>query len=297
MNCYNGERYLREAIDSVLKQTYAHWELIFWDNASEDATATITQSYADPRIRYFRGERNVTLGAARNLALAEAGGEFIAFLDSDDRWLPDKLERQIRWFLDNPSAGFCYSNYFALTHEGRVRSVALRDDQPQGEVFSRFLRQYPVNLQTVMLRAAEFDLWFDPALEVSEEYDVFMQLLMRMRVGYIAQPLVEYRIHPAMASIRKIERYAVENAMVLEKLLAIAPDLEIRYPAELRHYRAKLGYYSARAAMANGRPDLARAALLPHVKTGPGFMALYLLAWLGQVAWNLVHRAVGRFAK
>ncbi|HEY2399610.1 MAG TPA: glycosyltransferase family 2 protein, partial [Steroidobacteraceae bacterium] len=95
MNCYNGERYLREAIDSVFAQTFADWEIIFWDNASTDGSADIARSYTDPRMRYFRGERNVPLGEARKLALAQARGEWIGFLDTDDLWYPQKLARQI----------------------------------------------------------------------------------------------------------------------------------------------------------------------------------------------------------
>lgn len=296
MNCYNGERYLREAIDSVLQQTYGNWELVFWDNASEDGTAEIVHSYADPRIRYHRSSQTTPLGLARNSAIAQAKGEFISFLDSDDKWLPSKTELQVRWFCEHPDCGFCYSNYFKLANEGRSRQKALEGPQPDGDVFSRFLRQYPVNLQTVMLRASSLDLFFDPEFEVSEEYDLFMRLLSRIRAGYIGEPLVEYRIHDEMSSMRKVGRYAQENAIVLERLLRMIPDLERKYPMELVHFRAKLGYYQARAEMARNRPAAARAALLPHVRAGKQFLGLYLLAFLGRHAWNLAHRAAGRFS-
>lgn len=297
MNCYNGERYLREAIDSVRQQSYGNWELVFWDNASEDGTAEIVHSYADGRIRYHLSSQTTPLGSARNSAIAQANGEFIAFLDSDDRWLPAKLELQVRWFRENPDAGFCYSNYFKLVNEGRVRQKALAGAQPEGDVFSRFLRQYPVNLQTVMLRASSLNLFFDPELEVSEEYDLFMRLLSHVRAGYIDEPLVEYRIHGEMSSVRKIEKYAQENAIVLQKLLSMSPDLERKYPTELMHFRAKLGYYQARAEMARDRPGLARAALRPHIDAGMRYLILFVLASCGRSAWNLTHKLTGRFAK
>ncbi len=297
MNCYNGEEYLREAIDSVLRQTYGNWELVFWDNASEDGTAEIVHSYADGRIRYHRGSENVPLGMARNLALERANGELIAFLDSDDRWLPHKLEMQIQWFNRNPEVGFCYSNYYKLIKNGRVRQKGLTEDQPEGNVFSKFLRQYPVNLQTVILRRSALMQRFDPELEVSEEYDLFMRLLVHIHAGYIDDPLVEYRIHDAMSSARKIEKYAQENAAVLQKLLTMVPDLERRCPAELEHFRAKLGYYQARAEMSHDRPRQARAALRPYIHLDKRFLALYLLALLGRSAWNFIHRSVGRYTK
>ena len=92
MNCYNGEKYLREAIDSVYAQSYKHWEIIFWDNASTDRTSQIAQSY-DSRLRYFRAKVNTHLGPARNMALEKAKTTYIAFLDSDDIYLPNTLSR------------------------------------------------------------------------------------------------------------------------------------------------------------------------------------------------------------
>src|SRR3989304_6187690 len=97
MNCLNCAKYLREAIDSIYAQTYKDWEIIFWDNASTDDSAVIAGNY-DGRLRYFRDEEVVPLGKSRNLAMEKAGGEYIAFLDCDDKWMPEKLERQIPLF-------------------------------------------------------------------------------------------------------------------------------------------------------------------------------------------------------
>ena len=107
MNCFNGEKYLREAIDSVYAQTYKNWEIIFWDNASTDNSAEIAKSY-DEKLRYFRGEKTVPLYAARNLALKQAKGKYIAFLDCDDYWLPQKLERQVEIFESDKKIGLVY---------------------------------------------------------------------------------------------------------------------------------------------------------------------------------------------
>ena len=98
MNCYNCEKYLVESIDSVINQSYSNWELIFWDNVSVDGTANIVHCYDDARIRYFCGSKTAPLGGARNLALSQVRGEFIAFLDSDDKWMSNKLDLQVSWF-------------------------------------------------------------------------------------------------------------------------------------------------------------------------------------------------------
>ena len=91
MNCYNGEQFLAEAVQSVINQTYNNWELIFWDNASNDNSQNIIKNFNDKRIKYFFSKVNEPLGKARNNALKKTQGQFIAFLDCDDLWMPSKL--------------------------------------------------------------------------------------------------------------------------------------------------------------------------------------------------------------
>ena len=86
MNCYNGEKYLREALVSILAQTYKNWELIFWDNQSTDKSVEIFKSYADERLKYFYAPTHTLLYEARNYAIEKASGEFYAFIDVDDWW-------------------------------------------------------------------------------------------------------------------------------------------------------------------------------------------------------------------
>ena len=110
MNCYNGDKFLKEAIDSVLSQTYSNWELIFWDNQSVDDSASIVNSYGDIRLRYFYAENHTELGEARNLALKKARGEWVGFLDVDDIWFPEKLEKNLEEVNTSaPSADLIYS--------------------------------------------------------------------------------------------------------------------------------------------------------------------------------------------
>ena len=91
MNCLNGEQYLREALDSVVAQTYPDWEIVFWDNASQDTSAAIAKSYGG-RVRYFRGETTVPLGAARNLAIAEATWVLASVYELDARAIATAVE-------------------------------------------------------------------------------------------------------------------------------------------------------------------------------------------------------------
>ena len=98
MNCYNGENYLQEAINSVLDQSYQNWELFFWDNRSTDRSADIFKEYKDLRLKYYLAPEHTDLGCGRAKAFQYLTGEFIAVLDTDDVWLPKKLEKQIPLF-------------------------------------------------------------------------------------------------------------------------------------------------------------------------------------------------------
>ena len=109
MNCFNGEEFLKYSIESIIKQSYSNWEIIFWDNKSTDGSSKIVASYKDQRIRYFSAKKHTNLGVARSYALKEAQGELIAFLDVDDKWMERKLEKQVNKFR-NKDVAICYSN-------------------------------------------------------------------------------------------------------------------------------------------------------------------------------------------
>ena len=98
MNCYNSDEYLKEAIDSVLAQSYKNWGIVFWDNQSTDDSAKIFNSYDDERLRYFLAPEFTKLGQARNLAISQALGDWLGFLDCDDVWVKTKLEKQVQLF-------------------------------------------------------------------------------------------------------------------------------------------------------------------------------------------------------
>lgn len=118
MPSYNTARFLRETVASVLAQTYENWELIIVDDASTDKTDDVVAGYSDPRIRYLKNGKNCGAAVSRNWALREAKGRWIAFLDSDDLWHPEKLEKQIR-FMEENGHSFSYTNYSEMDEQSR----------------------------------------------------------------------------------------------------------------------------------------------------------------------------------
>jgi glycosyltransferase involved in cell wall biosynthesis len=212
MNCYNGEKYLAQAIDSVLAQSYANWEIVFWDNQSTDRSAEIFKGYADPRLKYFRAPTHTWLYEARNYALAEGSGELLAFLDVDDWWLPDKLEKQVLLFSD-PQVGIVCSNYWFEHEVKNKRWLALKRPPPTGWVLDDLLKSYFVGLPTLMVRrsaVASLDHPFDPRYHVLGDTDLVIRLSNRWKLGCAYEPLAVYRIHQNNETAKHVGRLIEE---------------------------------------------------------------------------------------
>ena len=141
MNCFNGEKYLREAIDSVISQTYENWELIFWDNQSKDKSSEIFKSHKDKRLKYFLANQHTSLYQARNLAIEKSKGDYIAFLDTDDLWEKDKLELQMNFF-NNPEVGVVFSNAWIIKKNIKNKKIHEKKKLPQGYIYNALLNHH-----------------------------------------------------------------------------------------------------------------------------------------------------------
>lgn len=221
MNCYNSGRYLREAIDSILAQTYTRWEVIFWDNQSSDDSSKIFKSYSDLRLRYFLAPQHTFLGAARNFAIRQANGEFIAFLDCDDLWLPEKLEKQIPLFLADPEVGLVYSDTYFFNENGSQTRLHSRKNPYRGHQFQELLNNYAISLETAMLRRAALDslsYWFDEQFNFIEEYDLFVRIGLCWKIDFVPEVLAKWRVHGESWSWRDPDSFVVESIKMLDNL-------------------------------------------------------------------------------
>jgi glycosyltransferase involved in cell wall biosynthesis len=195
MNCYNGEMYLKEAIDSIYSQSYRNWEIIFWDNGSTDKTPEIVKQY-DNRLRYFHSPKTAKLYTARNLALEKCSGEFVTFLDCDDLWKPEKLKVQVSE-LDNNNAEMIYSSYeeigekfgsfkkYSVPNRGRVRAETM-------------MKKYRVGILTVVIRASVIrnnGLRFCEGINYAGDYGMFLKVATMAHVISIRRVLAQYRVH------------------------------------------------------------------------------------------------------
>lgn len=212
MNCYNGEAFLRQAIESVLAQTYQNWEIIFWDNQSTDRSAEIVRSYDDPRISYYFAPTHTLLYDARNRALEFANGELLAFLDVDDWWMPEKLARQVVLF-DDPKVALACTNYIVKNEIKEKEWIAFRQPMPSGNVLSELLRTYTVALLTLMIRRSAIpsgELPFDPRYHIIGDFDRVIRLAAKWKLARAHEVLATYRIHGNNETSKRRERHVRE---------------------------------------------------------------------------------------
>ena len=203
MNCFNGEKYLKYSIESVIRQTYKNLELIFWDNKSSDNSAKILQSYKDKRIRYFYAKDKTVLYKARNLAIKKTKGEFIAFLDVDDMWSKNKLSVQIPKFK-NKKVGLVYSNFYKY-YNNKKRELGFNTVLPSGKITSSIIKNYQVAFLTIVIRKKFLNIEkvFDFKYDLISDYDYVLDFSLKHNFKSINKPLAFYRIH--IGQLQKIK--------------------------------------------------------------------------------------------
>ena len=195
MNCFNGEEYLRDAVNSVINQSYKNWELIFWDNRSTDRSAQILKSFKDKRIKYFFSKRKTVLYHARNLAIKKAKGKFISFLDVDDFWEKDKLTVQIPHF-QSKNIGLVYSNFYKFYNKNKTK-IAFKNNLPSGKITEKIIKNYQIGILTVVIRKSFMNnnKLFDYKYDLLSDFDYILNFSLNHKFIGLNKPLASYRIH------------------------------------------------------------------------------------------------------
>ena len=206
MNCYNGATYLRQAIESVLAQSYENWEVIFWDNQSADDSAAIFKSYKDPRLRYYYAPRHTVLAEARNCALPECRGDLIAFLDVDDWWVPEKLQLQVPLFHDE-GVGMCCGNYVTVNERpgAATPSKTAYRSLPFGHVLDELFADPFVHFSTFVVRKKAIEglpYAFDSRFNIIEDFDLLVRLSVDWKMASVQAPIAFYRWHQTNTGYR-----------------------------------------------------------------------------------------------
>ena len=281
---YNRAKYLDRAIKSVLDQTYTDFELIIIDDGSTDNTDQVVGSFSDDRIKHIKHSSNKGAAAARNTGLEKAQGEYIAFQDSDDKWLPKKLEKQINIFKNHSKQlGMVYSNRKSINMvDGRkiiYSPVSLRPKD--GYIYNKFLRnlankKWGIALVTVMIKSDCFNKigYFDERLNRLIDTDLFIRLAQYYLFYHIDKSLINFS-------------YKTPGAIGTNKLWEIQ-SLDLIFHKHKKNIQnttiSKLQYHLGYWYSIFKKYDKAKMYLKKTIRNGPfnfKYLFIYLLTKIG----------------
>lgn len=245
---YNSGKYLEEAIISAVNQTYKNTEIIIVNDGSTDSTEEIVKSWQrkDRRIRYVKHEKNRGLAAARNTGIKNSQGSYIAFLDADDVWLPQKLEVQMRK-IEETGADLVFSNWYIWEPERKLKIKAFNLSPVQSnkkDLLFFFIKKNLSNPSTALLKKSSLEKvgLFDESLRSSEDYDLWIRFLLEgMEITFIQEPLIYYREHQWQMS-KNIYKMRLSRLTVYKKVVKRNPWLVIKYPILIKKIILLQGY-------------------------------------------------------
>ena len=229
MNCYNGEKYLQEAIDSVISQSFKDWELIFYDNCSIDQSLQIASSYCDKRIKIVSAPNHTELGTARLRAIENATGKWLAFLDVDDLWLSEKLEKQHQLIRESESngknLGIIYGKAQVFTSEGRGRIHPV--NVPSGKILQSLLQFNFINSTNVAVLKSAYDAvgGFPEGYYSATDYFLSCAVSKYYDAAGIDEVISKYRLHEENTTRYVFFEQKLEVIDILEMYLDESPEL------------------------------------------------------------------------
>ena len=203
VNCFNGEKFLYQALNSIVKQTYKNWELIFCDNQSKDNSKKIFQSFKNNKFKYFKTKKFLSLYAARNFAISKSKGEFLSFLDVDDLWDKKKLEKQIKLFKD-PRVAVVYGNL--IIQKNKKKKIYINNIIKEGYIYRDLIKNYNIGIVTAVIRKKillKEKILFNNRYNIIGDYDLFLKIAKKYVFKAVQNPVATYRIHNSNLSFLK----------------------------------------------------------------------------------------------
>jgi glycosyltransferase involved in cell wall biosynthesis len=283
---HNRAELLKRAIQSVLNQTYQDFELIVVDDGSTDNTEEVVRSLNDEKLRYLRHDKNRGAGAARNTGIRAAEGRYVAFQDSDDEWLPAKLEKQIRIIESAPSeVGVVYTGFWRIEDHKKVYIPSPRITPKEGNIHDILLKGNFIGTPVALVKRECFDRAgiFDEKLPKLEDWELWIRISKYYQFRYIDEPLV----------ISYLTQGGVNEQGGLTQLQALKSILE-KYFEDIKKSRKTLAIHYLRIGhllCTNAEMNQGRNYLIKAFMTYPlnmEFLFAVLMSLFGQRSYNKV---------
>lgn len=203
MASYNAERTIRQAIQSVIDQTYTEWELLVINDCSSDHTSDIISSFADERIRLLNNSTNLGVSTTRKVGLDAARGEWIAILDSDDQWMPEKLEKQMK-YANRKGAEFVFTGSSFMDENGELINWQLH--VPPTIEYHELLKQNLISNSSVLIKRRLFCAYYSMDDRMHEDFAIWLKITRDGHIAYgIDEPLLIYRLSNSSKSSNKLK--------------------------------------------------------------------------------------------
>ena len=241
MTCFNGEKYLKEAIKSIISQSYKNWELIFIDNNSTDQSRSIINSFKDKRIKYYYLKKTVNLGTVRNIGLSKCSGEFISFLDVDDIWLNNKLEMQVDKLNADNTIDVLYTNYSNLIEDTEEKiKKKMFNGYCQRNIILSYIKGKPLTAWlTLIIRKnslLKLDHTFDKNLHITSDFDLIIRMSNFSNFEFLDEYLCKYRVHQKNESKNR-KNEVIELFYIIQKYKS---DINIKSILSTNYFSLKI---------------------------------------------------------
>lgn len=274
---HNAEQYLAETLQSVFAQTYTALEVIVVDDGSTDGTAALVREQFPAAA--CLSKVNGRVARARNHGIDHARGEWIAFLDADDVWLPEKIARQMAAVRDRPEVGLCFTDCTVFLNEPRKvlhRASTAITPKPGGGAAALFEDNF-ITTSTVMVRRSVLDAvgQFSPEFHGPEDFDLWLRIAERFSIAYIDEPLALYRRHTeSLTALIRTQNYIDQHRKICARALSRRPDI---YRPLIGRAHARFAVNVAYRMMNRSDGKEARRLLRLAIYEAPQWLRPYLL--------------------
>lgn len=280
MNCWNGEKYLKESIESLFNQSYSNWELVFIDNCSIDNSAEIAKSFGK-KVKYFKTPYKMTLGEARAFGIDKCQSNYLMYLDADDRYRENTIDILLN-AINGSNYLVVYSGHRNIDSSGRIIG-RYNPSSKEGNVFDNLLHQFDVPTSSLIMNLTmykESGQTYDKSIIVSAEYNHYLRLAVSHKFKCIKGELTDYRIHSGGLTSERAEDLHHDRISTLDSIIREYPETLTKYPEGFKEAYARADYYMMRNYLSKEKIKSAREVIKPHIFLSFKYFAVYIILFM-----------------